>query len=143
VGKTEAKEVDEEEREEEKAKKKRAKEEAGVAKRVEEEAKEEAKRAWMGESTPIMPMEVLEGIGAGRLKGYKLGHTNGSNRDTDMDAIRLAAMQQEVVGAAKSRLQKKRLVAKTSNVEIRCRSYERATGAFKQQWDKCFPPAAK
>jgi hypothetical protein len=89
-------------------------------------------------------MEVLERIGAGRFEGYKLGYTDGSNRDADMDAIRLAATQHEV-DDAKSRLchslQKKRAVAEVLDIEIGCRSYR--IGRFKRQWNNFLPPTAK
>jgi hypothetical protein len=48
----------------------------------------------------------LEGLGAGRFEGYKLGYTGGSNPDADKGAIGRAATQQEVVDA-KSRCKKK------------------------------------
>jgi hypothetical protein len=43
----------------------------------------------------------MEGLGAGRFGGYKLGYTGGSNPDTDKDAIGRAATQQEWVCANK------------------------------------------
>jgi hypothetical protein len=39
-------------------------------------------------------MDILEGIGAGRFGGHKLGHTDGSNRGAGMVANRLATTQQ-------------------------------------------------
>jgi hypothetical protein len=76
-------------------------------------------------SSPIAWAKTAEasGLGAGRFEGYKLGYyTGGSNPDADKDAIGQAATQQEV-DKAKSRLQKKRAVAKILNIDTRCRSY--------------------
>jgi hypothetical protein len=56
--------------------------------------------------------------------------------------IKRAATDQEV-HKAKSRLQKKRAVAKVLNIDARCWSYKSKEGAFKQQWDKFLPPTAK
>jgi hypothetical protein len=73
-----------------------------------------------------------------------IGYTGGSNRGADMDAIRRAATQQEVVHA-KIRLQKKRAVAKVLDIKIGCKSmsYKQGTGTFRQQWDKFLPPTSK
>jgi hypothetical protein len=84
-------------------------------------------------------MEGLGLPGAAAL-GYKLGYTDGRNAALDTNAIGLAAKQQEV-DKAKSRLQKKRAVAKVLNIDTRCRSY--IAGRSKRQWDKFLPPTAK
>ena len=75
------------------------------------------------------------------FEGYNLGYTSGSNTDADNHAIKRAATDQEV-HKAKSRLQKKRAVAKVLNIDTRCGSYRSKEGAFKQQWDKFLPPTA-
>jgi hypothetical protein len=71
-----------------------------------------------------------------------LGYTSGSDTDADNHAIKRAATDQEV-HKAKSRLQKKRTVAKVLNIDTRCWSYTDKKGPFKQQWDKFLPPTAK
>jgi hypothetical protein len=78
-------------------------------------------------------------VGAGRFEGYNLGYTGGSNTDADNHAIKRAATDQEV-HKAKSRLQKKRAVAKVLNTDTRCWSYRGSTS--KQQWDELLPPSA-
>jgi hypothetical protein len=82
------------------------------------------------------------GLGAGRFEGYNLGYTSGSNTDADNHAIKRAATDQEV-HKAKSRLQKKRAVAKVLNIDTKCHSYINKKGVFKQQWDKFLPPTPK
>jgi hypothetical protein len=62
------------------------------------------------------------------------------NTDADKDAIGRAATQQEV-DKAKSRLQKKRAVAKILNTDTMSKSYRQ--GRSKRQWDKFLPPTAK
>jgi hypothetical protein len=84
----------------------------------------------------------LEGFGAGRFVGYNLDYTGGRDTDADKDAIRQAATQQEV-DKAKSRLQKKRAVAKILNINSKDAIYTRKTGVFKQQFDELFPPTPK
>ena len=78
-------------------------------------------------------------VQTGRFGGYNLGYTGGSNTDADNHAIKRAATEQEV-HKAKSRLQKKRAVAKVLNIDTKCWSYRGST--FKQQWDKFLPPTA-
>jgi hypothetical protein len=80
--------------------------------------------------------------GSGRFEGFLLGYTSGSDTDADNHAIKRAATDQEV-HKAKSRLQKKRAVAKALNIDTSCWSYKDKKGAFKQQWDKLLPPTAK
>jgi hypothetical protein len=97
-------------------------------------------------SSPLAWAKTAEasGLGAGHFEGYKLGYTGGLNTDADKDAIGRAATQQEV-DKAKSRLQRKRAVAKILNIDTRCRSYRQGSdsGSFKRQWDKLLPPTAK
>jgi hypothetical protein len=63
------------------------------------------------------------------------------NTDADKDAIGRAATQQQEVDKAKSRLQKKRAVAKALNIDTMSKSYRQ--GRFKRQWYKLLPPTAK
>jgi hypothetical protein len=84
----------------------------------------------------------LEGLGAGRFEGHKLGYTGGSNPDSDKDAIGRAATQQEIVDA-KSRCKKKLAVAKALNISIAPTGHIYKGGAFKQQFDELLPPTAK
>jgi hypothetical protein len=87
--------------------------------------------------------DFLEGLGAGRFGGYKLGYTGGSNPDADKDAIGRAATQHEVVDA-KSRFKKKLAVAKALlNIPAAPTGHIYKKGAFKQQFDELFPPTAK
>ena len=81
----------------------------------------------------------LEGLGAGRVGGYRLGYTGGYNTDADKDAIEQAATQHDVVDI-KSRLKKKRAVAKALNIEWKKSA---VATAFKQLFDELFPPTAK
>jgi hypothetical protein len=82
-------------------------------------------------------LEILEGIGAGRFEGYKLGYTAGSNRDADMAAIGQAATQQEVVDA-RTRLLKKRAVAKILNRRTFLRSPDKVQTAVRE-----VPPSSR
>jgi hypothetical protein len=84
-------------------------------------------------------MEGLGLLGAAAL-GYKLGYTDGKNSDADMNAIRRAATEPEVL-QAKSRLKKKLAVARILNTDTRRDTY--CSGWFKQQFDEFFPPTAK
>ena len=84
-------------------------------------------------------MEGLGLPGAAAL-GYKLGYTDGKNSDADMNAIRRAATEPEVL-QAKSRLKKKLAVARILNTDTRRDTY--CSGWFKQQFDEFFPPTAK
>jgi hypothetical protein len=84
----------------------------------------------------------LEGLGAGRFEGYKLGYTGGLNTDADKDAIGRAATQPEVVDA-KARCKKKLAVAKALNINSTYRIYKDKKGAFQQPFDTFFPPTAK
>ena len=78
-------------------------------------------------SSPFAWAKTAEasGLGVGRFEGYNLGYIGGSNTDADNHAIKRAATDQEV-HKAKSRLQKKRAVAKVLNINARCWSYTRA-----------------
>ena len=61
------------------------------------------------------------------------------NTDADKDAIEQAATQHDVVDI-KSRLKRKRAVAKALNINTKKRA---VATAFKQLFDELFPPTAK
>jgi hypothetical protein len=84
----------------------------------------------------------LEGLGAGRFEGYKLGYTGGKNPKADKKAIRDAATQPEVVDA-KSRFKKKLAVARALNIPTAPTGHIYKGGAFKRKFDELFPPTAK
>jgi hypothetical protein len=80
----------------------------------------------------------LEGLGARRFEGYKLGYTGGWNTDADKDAVEQATTQPDVVDI-KSRFKKKRAVAKALNIPTAPTGHIYKSGAFKKLFDELFP----
>jgi hypothetical protein len=65
--------------------------------------------------------------------GYKLGYSDGTYSDRDMNIIELPAKQQDPDNKMTD-LKRKKLVEKALGIESKSRSYKDRAGIFKRQW---------